>query len=65
VKPQYIINSIRLIVVDYSRPWNIINSLEKWSDFAYNTFGELITKLPLNMQNNLRKQSKKINFNIL
>jgi len=65
VKPQYIINSICLIVVDYSRPWNIINSLEKWSDFAYNTFGELITKLPLNMQNNLRKQSKKINFNIL
>ena len=65
VKPENLINSVCLIVVDYSRPWNIINSLTKWCEFAYSIFGELITKLPWNMQNNLRKQSKKININIL
>ena len=65
VKPQNIINSICLIVVDYSRPWKIINSLKRWCDFAYSIFGDLILKLPLDMQNYMRKQSKKINFNIL
>ena len=65
VKPQNIINCICLIVVDYSRPWNIINSLTRWCDFTYTIFGELIKKLPLDEGNGLRKQSKKINFNIL
>ena len=65
VKPQNIINSICLIVVDYSRPWNIINSLKRWCDFAFDISGKLLNKLPLDMQNSLRTKSKKIHFNIL
>ena len=63
VKPKNIIKSVCLIVVDYSRPWNIINSLTRWCNFAYESFGNLITKLPLDEQTNIRKQSKKIYFN--
>ena len=65
VKPENVINSVCLIVVDYSRPWNIINSLKKWCEFAFETFGNLITKLPLDVLNKIMKQSKKINFNNL
>ena len=65
VKPQNIINSICLIVVDYSRPWNIINSLKRWCDFAFEISGKLLNKLPLDKQNGLRAKSKKIHFNIL
>lgn len=64
VKPQNILKSVCLIVVDYSRPWNITNSLKKWSDFIYDLFGKLILKFPFNIQTETRKKSKKIIFNI-
>ena len=65
VKPENLINSVCLIVVDYSRPWNIINSLTKWSKFAFDIFGKLVPKLPLNVLEKIMKQGKKINFNNL
>ena len=65
VKPKNILKSVCLIVVDYSRPWNIIDSLKKWCDFIYDIFGKLITKLAFNVQTQLRKQSKKIIFNYI
>ena len=65
VKPENLINSVCLIVVDYSRPWNIINSLTKWSKFAFDIFGKLVSKLPLNVLEKIMKQGKKINFNNL
>jgi hypothetical protein len=63
VKPKNILKCVCLIVVDYSRPWNIINSLRKWSDFIYDIFGKLIIKFPFDVQTQIRKQSKKIFFN--
>ena len=63
VKPKNIIKSVCLIVVDYSRPWNIINSLTRWCNFAYECFGKLSTNLPIDVQINIRNQSKKIYFN--
>ena len=65
VKPKNIIKSVCLIVVDYSRPWNIINSLKKWCDFIYEIFGKLIIKLPFAQQTEMRKQSKKIFINYI
>jgi len=65
VKPENLINSVCLIVVDYSRPWNIINSLTNWSKFAFDIFGKLVSKLPLNVLEKIMKQGKKINFNNL
>ena len=64
-KPKNIIKSVCLIVVDYSRPWNIINSLKKWCDFIYEIFGKLIIKLPFAQQTEMRKQSKKIFINYI
>ena len=64
VKPNNILKSVCLIVVDYSRPWNITKSLKKWSDFIYDIFGKLINKFSLDIQIELRKKSKKTLFNI-
>lgn len=64
VKPKNILKSVCLIVLDYSRPWNIIKSMKKWCDFIYEIVGKLIVQLPLKQQTDLRKQSKIIfNFN--
>ena len=60
IKPKDIIKSICLIVVDYSRPWEILNSFKKWADFIYNVFGKLILKYPFDEQKEIRKKSKKI-----
>lgn len=59
VKPKNILKCVCLVVVDYSKPWNIINSLRKWSDFIYDNFGTLINTFPLDVQTKLRQQSKK------
>ena len=58
VKPKDILNSICLIVVDYSRPWLIMKSLEKWTKFFYDVFSTLILKLSFDVQNELRDKSK-------
>ena len=58
VKPKDILNSICLIVVDYSRTWLIMQSIEKWANFYYDTFSALILKLSFNVQTDLRNKSK-------
>ena len=58
VKPEDILNCICLIVVDYSRPWLIMKSIEKWTKFYYDAFSNLILKLPFEVQNELRDKSK-------
>ena len=67
VKPKNMLKCVCLVVVDYSRPWNIIDSLKKWSNFIYDSFGKLVNKFPYDLQVQIRKQSKKIFliFNIL
>ena len=62
IKPKDMVKSICLVVVDYSRPWTIKASLEKWADFIFKTFGKLIVKFPFEFQNEIRKKSKKIYF---
>ena len=62
IKEKSILKCVCLVVVDYSRPWSIINSLHKWCDFIYDNFGKLIMKFPFNIQTEIRKKSKKINI---
>ena len=59
IKPKDILKCVCLIVLDYSRPWTIKNSMSKWADFIYNIFGKLIIKHPLNIQNEFRNKCKK------
>jgi hypothetical protein len=59
IKPKDMLKCICLIVVDYSRPWTIKASLEKWADFIFKAFGKLIIKFPFEFQKEIRKKSKK------
>lgn len=59
IKPKDMMNCVCLIVVDYSRPWTIEESLKKWADFIYEVFAKLILKYPFETQKEIRKKSKK------
>jgi hypothetical protein len=63
IKPKDILKCVCLVVVDYSRPWEIQNALKKWTDFIYTIFGKLLLKYPFDKQNEMRKKSKKILYN--
>lgn len=60
IKPKDIINCVCLVVVDYSRPWTIQASLQRWTDFIYEIFASLMLKFPFDVQKEIRKKSKKI-----
>ena len=59
IKPKDMMNCVCLVVVDYSRPWTIEQSLKKWADFIYEVFAKLILKYPFETQKEIRKKSKK------
>ena len=63
IKPKDILKCVCLVVVDYSRPWEIQNALKKWTDFIYTIFGKLLLKYPFDKQNEMRKKSKIILYN--
>ena len=54
-----ILNSICLIMVDLSRPWLVKQSLLKWVELVKEIFGELISKLPEDKQNEMKENGKK------
>ena len=58
IKPKDMVKSICLVVVDYSTPWKIIKSFEKWTDFILKAFGKLIVKFPFDFQKEIRQKSK-------
>ena len=58
IKPKDMVKSICLVVVDYSTPWKIIKSFEKWTDFILKDFGKLIVKFPFDFQKEIRQKSK-------
>lgn len=57
--PENIVNSICLIMVDLSRPWLVKQSLLKWVELVKEIFGELISKLPEDKQNEMKENGKK------
>ena len=63
IKPKDMLKCICLIVVDYSRPWTIKASLEKWADFIIKAFGKLILQFPFEFQKEIRQKSKKKYYN--
>ena len=58
IKPEYLVKSMCLVVVDLSRPWEIMDSLKKWTNFIYDAFSNLLLKFPYDKQQDLRKQGK-------
>ena len=64
VKPVDLLNSICLIITDLSRPWMIKQSLTKWTNLIQETFGELIKKLPEDLQKKIKDNGKKNKINI-
>ena len=63
--PENIVNSICLIMVDLSRPWLVKQSLIKWVELVKEIFGDLISKLPEDKQNEMKENGKKNIYNIL
>jgi hypothetical protein len=63
--PENIVNSICLIMVDLSRPWLVKQSLIKWVELVKEIFGELISKLPEDKQNEMKENGKKNIYNLL
>ena len=59
LKPENIINSICLIIVDLSRPWLVKSSLIKWIKFIQEIFGEIISKFPEDRQKQIKENGKK------
>ena len=57
--PENIVNSICLIMVDLSRPWLVKQSLIKWVVLVKDIFGDLISKLPEDKQNEMKENGKK------
>ena len=62
LRPENIVNSICLILVDLSRPWLIKESLTKWCGFIKGIFDEIISKFPEDKQNEIKDNGKKINL---
>ena len=60
IRPEDLLNSICLIITDLSRPWTIKESLTRWTNLIQETFGELIKKLPEDLQNKIKENGKKI-----
>ena len=42
----------------FIQPWEIIDSLKKWTNFIYDTFLTLMLKLPFDKQEEMRDTSK-------
>ena len=46
-------------MVDLSRPWLVKQSLLKWVELVKEIFGELLSKLPEDKQNEMKENGKK------
>lgn len=62
VKPQNIMKSICIIIVDLERPWLIMDSLKYWFNFINETFSSLLSKLSPDKQNELKDNCKHFNL---
>ena len=58
IKPEYMLKSCFVIVADLSKPVTLKESIKKWLNFIYSTFGEIILKLPFETQEKLRNNGK-------
>ena len=62
LKPENIVNSVFLIMVDLSRPWLIKQSLITWINFIKEIPGGLISQFPEYNQNEIKENGKKKNI---
>ena len=59
LKQENFANSICLIMVDLSRPWLVKHSLTKWVTLVKEIFDDLISKLPIEKQMEIKDNGKK------
>jgi hypothetical protein len=59
IKPESIVKSMCLIVLDLTRPSELKKSLNKWLTYAYNVINKLLVKFPYDKQSQIRKKGKK------
>ena len=58
IKPQNIINSVCLVMVDLSRPWSIKSELVQWGNFIKEVFEKLCEQLPEDKQKSVKENGK-------
>jgi hypothetical protein len=58
IKPEFIMKSMCLIVLDLTRPNEMKKSLTKWLTYAYNVINKLLIKLPYDKQTEIRNKGK-------
>ena len=59
IDPGNIVHSICIIIADLSRPWQIKQTLLKWTKFIQEVFNEIISKFPEDKQNEIKENGKK------
>lgn len=59
IKPESILKSMCLIVLDLTRPSELKTSLNKWLIYAYNVINTLLKKFPYDKQTQIRNKGKK------
>ena len=58
IKPEFIMKSMCLIVLDLTRPNEMKKSLTKWLTYVYNVINKLLIKLPFDKQTEIRNKGK-------
>jgi hypothetical protein len=58
IKPELILKSMCLIVLDLTRPNEMKKSLTKWLTYVYNVINKLLIKLPFDKQTEIRNKGK-------
>lgn len=56
LKPEYLQKALFLIVLDLTKPGEIIEQLKKWCVYIYDKFSKLLLKLPIDKQQEMKIQ---------
>ena len=60
IKPEHILNSICIIVLDLSRPWSLKESLKKWLNYIDETFSPILANFEKEKQTDAKEKIKNI-----
>lgn len=56
LKPEYLQKALFMIVLDLTKPGEIIEQLKKWCVYIYDKFSKLLLKLPVEKQQEMKTQ---------
>ncbi len=58
--PSTIANTAALIVIDFSQPWNLVTSLQRWLHILENRIVDVMKSLPPETASDLKKYGMNI-----